>query len=310
MGWTDFIGIIRELSFESLKSEAMLAPRLLVIGDEQQTTHRWRTTLFGDEAKTYVDTHTFHAAPKDPLLYDLIVTIGPLPPEISRPWRDLFRRVDEPLRLVEIPVSSPEDPATIGAIRLRIADVADERALAVGRYVATMRSACANQIIASTARSNGEFALISNIPTVIPAIGNLVAVGADFLVLTKNQLMMIYKLAAVYQRNLDDQWSIYTEMIPVVGAGFVWRTIAREVSSLLPFIIGTVPKVAIAYAGTYAAGRAAGTYYEQSIKLSREQMRGFYEEALERLGKNPIPVPRALRGGQGRGDEQPDDQKR
>ena len=114
-----------------------------------------------------------------------------------------------------------------------------------------MKSACARQGITETATVNGEFALVSNIPSIVPLIGTAFTVGADFIVLTKNQLMLIFKLAAVNGRDLDHRWRIYSEMIPVVGAGFAWRTVAREVVTLLPLAIGTIPKVAIAFAGTW-----------------------------------------------------------
>ena len=310
MGLRDFIGIVREMSFDKLKAEALLAPRLLVIAGDMAEAERWHQALFGDDAEAYVEAHSYAAPPKDPLQYDVIVTIGPLQSSVTRDWKELFRRVDEPMRVVEIPPTSPRDSATLDAIRNRLVDVADERAIAIGRYINTMRTPCANQIIASTASTNGEFAFISNIPTIIPAIGSLVAVGADFLVLTKNQLMMIYKLAAVYGRDLNDQWTIYTEMAPVIGAGLVWRTIAREVTALLPLMIGTLPKVAIAYAGTFAAGRAAATYYEQGIKLDWNQMRALYAEAIERINQNPLPLPRPLKSGREHTEQSPDGKER
>src|SRR5690606_27222739 len=182
-----------------------------------------------------------------------------------------------PVRLVEVDPLRLTGLGHIDDVRRHIADVADERSLAIGRYIDAMRDACAAQVVSGTAMVNGQFALVSNIPTVLPVVGNVVAVGADFLVLTKNQLMMIYKLAAIYQRNLDDRWRIYSEMVPVIGTGLVWRTVAREVSALLPLAIGTVPKVAIAYAGTYSVGRAALLYYQRGVELDPDQMRGLYQ---------------------------------
>src|SRR5918911_4369963 len=168
MGLRDFIGIVREMSFDKLKAEALLAPRLLVIAGDMAEAERWHQVLFGDDAEAYVEAHSYAAPPKDPLQYDVIVTIGPLQSSVTRDWKELFRRVDEPMLVVEIPPTSPRDPATLDAIRNRLADVADERAIAIGRYINTMRTPCANQIIASTASTNGEFAFISNIPTIIP----------------------------------------------------------------------------------------------------------------------------------------------
>jgi uncharacterized protein (DUF697 family) len=74
-------------------------------------------------------------------------------------------------------------------------------------------------------------------------------------------------------------------MIPVVGAGFFWRTVAREAAALMPLMAGAVPKVAIAYTGTMAIGRAADFYYSTGRKPSREQMKRFYQQAAESLGR-------------------------
>ena len=81
---------------------------------------------------------------------------------------------------------------------------------------------------------------------------------------------------------------MYSEMIPVVGAGLVWRTVAREVVTLLPLAIGTVPKVAIAFAGTWVIGQSAAVYFERGEKLNKEQIRAVYAQALETLRKTPI----------------------
>jgi uncharacterized protein (DUF697 family) len=123
----------------------------------------------------------------------------------------------------------------------------------------------------------------------IPIVGNLMAVGADFLVLTKNQLMLIYKLAALHGRDLDQPWRIYSEMLPVVGVGILWRTVARELVTLIPFAAGTIPKVMIAYAGTAVAGQAAHFYYIQGERPTREQFQQFYARAADIARNLPLP---------------------
>jgi len=120
-------------------------------------------------------------------------------------------------------------------------------------------------------------------------------------VLTKNQLMLLYKLAAIFGRDMDNRWQIYTEMMPVVGGGLMWRTVARELSDLLPFAMGTVPKVAIAYAGTYSTGQAARFYYEHGTKIDRKQMQALYKEALALMKRTPLQLPWSSR------DEDADD---
>ena len=91
------------------------------------------------------------------------------------------------------------------------------------------------------------------------------------------------------------------EMVPVVGAGLVWRTIAREAASFIPLAAGTIPKVVIAYAGTLSAGRAADFYYRTGHKASREQVESFYKQAAEAVKKLPLPLP-GQNGDRSRGD--------
>jgi hypothetical protein len=45
----------------------------------------------------------------------------------------------------------------------------------------------------------------------------------------------------------------------VIGGGFLFRQLARELVGLIP-IAGVAPKVAVAYAGTWAIGRAVGMW--------------------------------------------------
>jgi hypothetical protein len=92
---------------------------------------------------------------------------------------------------------------------------------------------------------------------------------------------------------LSDQWRIMRELLPVVGAGFLWRTLAREAVSFLPMMAGTVPKVAIAYTGTVAAGRGADFYYRFGKKPNKEQLKEFYAQAADSLKKLPLPINRS-----------------
>jgi uncharacterized protein (DUF697 family) len=187
-----------------------------------------------------------------------------------------------------------EDQEEIAVLRTEILKRNPDRAPAFGRALPAFRPAAAKQVIDETAAANAQFSLVSNIPALIPVIGNIAAAGADFIVLTKNQVMMLYKLGAVFGRDLHDQRGILQEVVPVVGAGLVWRTVAREAAALMPFAAGTVPKVAIAYVGTIAVGRAADFYYRTGMRPSRPQIEQFYRQGLERLRHLDVPGLRQL----------------
>lgn len=283
LAFREYWGIIRELSFSRLADEAQERPRLLVVAEAEERAHDLARALFGNAGERFVDAERFDAA-IDPLRYDAIVAVGGLPSQVLRDWNRLFKRAREEARIVDVQVRVVGDGRAEEAARQRLVDrVADDRVLALGRFIPALRTACSHRVVWDTSVADGQFALISNVPEVVPVIGNLIAAGADFLVLTKNQLLMLYKLAAIFDRNLDNRRRIYSEMIPVVGAGLVWRTVARELVTMAPFGLGTVPKVAIAFAGTYAVGRAATVYFGQGEKLSSEQMKSLYAEALDLL---------------------------
>ena len=76
---------------------------------------------------------------------------------------------------------------------------------------------------------------------------------------------------------------VITEMVPIVGAGFLWRTIARSLVALVPGPLTIAPKVAVAYVGTYVVGKAAQYYYRVGKRPSVETLEHFQREALEQL---------------------------
>lgn len=298
----NFVNIIRELSLEQIRADAMTAPRILIVHDDREEADRLRLRVFGADSEPYVELAGPGGDGVDPLWFDVIVAAVPLQPDVARSWADLFRRVNEPMPVVHLNSLPPAERESAEAVRRQIMKRVGDRAIAIGRHMPATRAASAERIVSDTARVNGQFALVSNIPAIVPVIGALVAVGADFLVLTKNQLLMVFKLAGVYGWDIDNRWRVFAEMLPVIGAGFVWRTAARQLATLIPFAMGTVPKVVIAYAGTYATGRAAQIYYERGEKLDKEQFRLLYEEALERLRTNPIRRPAPLPQGPARAE--------
>jgi len=294
----DLFSVVRELSFDALREEAQLPPRLLLVGTEQESITALRDTLVGPGGASFVDTALVENLPNYLDTYDGIILINLSQADRNRPAiRQLLNAVETAGRTLTFQL-----PPTVGAerdqpipneliddLRSRIVTRLAHRQMAIGRYLPAFRKQAAAALISQTSRANAEFALLSNIPAMIPIVGNLMAVGADFLVLTKNQLMLIYKLAALHGRDLDQPWRIYSEMLPVVGVGILWRTVARELVTLIPFAAGTIPKVMIAYAGTAVAGQAAHFYYIQGERPTREQFQQFYARAADIARNLPLP---------------------
>lgn len=291
---TDFVSVMRELSLDELHDEALLPPSLLVVG---RTPERDRivSDLLGPAATTYV---TFNDTVPSIVgaRYDAVIVVTSAPSD-SELRRTLSSAESQGWPTVVLSTSNTPStevgdsvvvvPTTAGgdwtAARTRLVEVMDEnRWLALGRYLPEMRPTVAATLVQATARANAQFATLSNLPAIIPLVGNIIGASADFLVLTKNQMLLLYKLAAVYGRDIDDRRQILIEMAPVVGAGLVWRTVARQLAALIPGLIGAVPKVLIAYTGTYTVGRAAQYYYEEGHRPTKADWDRFYQQAMRR----------------------------
>jgi uncharacterized protein (DUF697 family) len=154
--------------------------------------------------------------------------------------------------------------------------------LTLGHRFPGLRRVVAEDLIRESAWVNAQFALISSLPSIVPILGFFVGGMADMLVLTKNQAMLVFKLAALHGRDIDDRIGILKEIMPVVGSAFLWRTAARVAIGLAPPPIAALPKAAIAYVGTYVVGQAARYYYERGDRPTPEVLQSFKDEAMRR----------------------------
>jgi hypothetical protein len=67
----------------------------------------------------------------------------------------------------------------------------------------------------------------------------------------------------------------------VLGGGVLFRTAARELVGMVP-VIGIVPKVAIAYAGTQAIGRAMVAWTTEGRQVTADAVARYSREGLEK----------------------------
>ncbi|MCC7162564.1 MAG: hypothetical protein IT331_08720 [Anaerolineae bacterium] len=157
-----------------------------------------------------------------------------------------------------------------------------ERRLALARNYPLFRLPVARAIVSETSFANAGYSFSTGVAEVVPAL-NIPFNVADMIILTKAQAFMVYRLGLIF--GLSPRWQDHLAAFgSTIGFGFVWRTIARQLIGLIPGF-GILPKVAIAYAGTYAIGEAALQWYETGREIKREDIDGFFKQALER-GKN------------------------
>jgi len=153
--------------------------------------------------------------------------------------------------------------------------------MSAARHLPGLRATYARQLINATSFTNASYALASALPEQIP-IFSIPFAAADILVLTKNQAMLVYKLALAHGAPPEFQARI-REVLPVLGGAFVWRQIARTLVGFVP-IWGVVPKVSIAYAGTYSTGMVAWRWFADGELISGIRLKEISDEAL-RIGR-------------------------
>jgi len=283
------MGVLREVSLDEIREQAETPPRLLVVGPTLDEARRLGLELTGPEGQSATGVRAVDEPIESVGQIDAAIVWDPERTGAGSRVAEALRFESPPIQIVRFEGSTPEDLEGIHRLRADILKRNADRAPAFGRAWPVFRAAAAKQVIDETAAANAQFSLVSNLPTILPVIGNIAAAGADFIVLTKNQVMMLYKLAAVFGRDLRDQRVILQEVLPVVGAGLFWRTAARQAATWLPFAAGTIPKLAIAYVGTMAVGRAAEFYYRTGLKPTRSQMNQFTRHATDALRQRDLP---------------------
>lgn len=154
----------------------------------------------------------------------------------------------------------------------------DDRRLAAARAIPGLRPAYARELISSVSLTNGTYALASAIPQQLPIV-SIPFAAADLIVLTKNQALMVYRLALAHGAPPEFQDRL-VELAPVIGGAFLWRQLARTLVSLIP-VWGVIPKVSIAYAGTYSTGVAATQWFAQGELISGQRLKQLADEALK-----------------------------
>jgi uncharacterized protein (DUF697 family) len=160
-----------------------------------------------------------------------------------------------------------------------VIDLLPEHLLGLGRFFPLFRVPVAHYLINDTCISNASYSLSTGLAETI-AVLDIPLVIADSIILTKSQAFLAYKLGLTLGFSLN--WQDYlAEFGGVLGAGFLWREIARTLIGLVP-VYGIIPKVAISYAGTYIVGTAILQWYMTGRHVSKGQVRQLYAQALAR----------------------------
>lgn len=150
--------------------------------------------------------------------------------------------------------------------------------LALGRRFPLLREPIARELIQQTCLANLTYSIGTGLAEIIPVLDIPLNI-ADIVVLTKAQALLVYKLGLAL--GLPKDWQYYLgEFGSVIGTGFLWRQIARSLVGLIP-VWGIVPKVAVAYSGTYVVGHTVLAWYLTGRHVSRKQLADLSQQAFE-----------------------------
>jgi uncharacterized protein (DUF697 family) len=151
---------------------------------------------------------------------------------------------------------APGQPLSVEKIAERVADRAGERSHHLAARIPALRPAVVDQIVKHFSRQNGVLGVAIFIP------------GADFPVLTLNQIRMVLRIATAHGEELDRERAF--EVLSVIAAGLGFRTVARHVVGLVPGL-GWAVKGGVAYGATLAVGEAAAAYFAAGGAKAIEQ---------------------------------------
>jgi uncharacterized protein (DUF697 family) len=158
-------------------------------------------------------------------------------------------------------------------------DVCKGVEIAVGRRLPMLRTTVAAKLTRDAAlnalKVSGASALIDNVPLVGAFLGAFVSAG-DMMAITGIQMMLMLQIRATFGKDPDvaQMW----ELLPIVGGGFGWRALARELSGFIP-VGGILIKSAIAYAGTVVVGEGATFYELHGRHMAKVDAAKVYDEA-------------------------------
>lgn len=153
----------------------------------------------------------------------------------------------------DVVVCRPGSGFPVEEIARAVAARLGEAGTGLAARLPVLREPLCRELIESFSRKNGILGVAIFVP------------GADFPVLTLNQIRLVLRLGAAYGVEVDQQR--LPEVLATVAAGLGFRAVARQLLGAIP-IAGWAVKGGIAYAGTRALGEAAMRYFQSLTQSS------------------------------------------
>jgi uncharacterized protein (DUF697 family) len=295
--------VIRDVDLEAVRRAAQERFDLAIVADAAEDADRLHALLSGDPTTTpphpwisAAPTAEVERLPATPVTA-ILVTRQDMLSDPLRAARDRFSSAGVPIVTVVIGDTSPtaavvraRESARVAAAELDgraqepvaeavVSVLTPDQQMALAARLPPLRQVTFGRIIDETARVNAGFALTTGLAETIPVLTAPLNLG-DIVVLTKNQLMMSYRIVLASGRDGDPR-GLMTEIIGVLGGGVLFRQMARQLIGLIP-IAGLLPKIAIAYAGTYAIGRAMVAWSTEGKQVTADSVNKYARDGLVR----------------------------
>jgi uncharacterized protein (DUF697 family) len=295
--------IVRDVDLSAPRDAARSEFRIVIVSETGDDARRLRGVLTGSDALPHPWLHATSAQPES-------LTVTPSAPlagvlvtreaTLSEPMtvaRQRFTASGTPVLVVVVGDRTPAaglarpgeharvllpalDEGAVEPMSLALADIAgDDRQLALASQLPIVRPPIVSRIIERTARANASFAFTTGLAESVPVLSAPLNLG-DIVVLTKNQVMMCYRIALASGRDGEPR-QLLGEILGVLGGGLLFRQAARELVGLIPFV-GIPAKVAVAYTGTYAIGRAISAWLSDGRRITSETIARYSRESLDK----------------------------
>jgi uncharacterized protein (DUF697 family) len=311
----DIWRIVREVDLEAIRRHAETPVRLLVAGETLADAENLAALIAGagwrlDPWIVVVDSAGLSAPSGIPVEFDpaaaadhgfepLVVLIGRAPglspalaaakaalvsrrlPVVSVVTGSTTRKVARPARgeRARIAVAALDEHAVEPLAEALVSALDGDVRLALARQYPLLRTALFPVLIDQTARANASYAFSTGLAEALPILSAPLNIG-DILILTKNQMIMSYRIALAAGKDGRPR-DVIGEILGVLGGGLLFRQVARELIGLVP-VLGIIPKVAVAYAGTWAIGRAVTVWATEGRKITRRSFKELYRRGLTR----------------------------
>ena len=173
------------------------------------------------------------------------------------------------------------DPAEKPTLEHKIVQAAGDGAGALAQLLPSIRRTYCDHVVLTNAAQNGVIGVVVIIP------------GADMPAMTANQIRMVLKIAHAYGEEMSIDRAV--EIVSVVGAAFVLRTLARQALDFVPGF-GWAVKGAVGFSGTIALGQAAIAYFENGAPLRVSRMQRVNRQVEKVTSRLPGPLKRLASG--------------